>query len=137
MDEGKVCPRAFCVFDRLLRFSLSFSSTRSHGLLSLCIFLFQTQNRSSRTRSKKPRYFPSCFLAATGRTRREIPRERWKRKRRRRRNSGDHSRLHGRNRISKQGHRAIVPVTILTARDERRRVTRRRRRIISNRRRLK
>ena len=73
--------------------SLSRVSTRSHGLLSLSLSLSSNARRSSRTRSKKPRYFPSCFPAATGSTRREIPRKRRKQKRRRRRNSGGHSRL--------------------------------------------
>jgi len=88
--EGKI---NFCIC-RACCIQSSLTSTRSHGLLSLSLSLSSNARRSSRTRSKKPRYFPSCFPAATGSTRREIPRERRKQKRRRRRrNSGGHSRL--------------------------------------------
>ena len=87
--EGKI---NFCIC-RACCIQSSLTSTRSHGLLSLSLSLSSNARRSSRTRSKKPRYFPSCFPAATGSTRREIPRKRRKQKRRRRRNSGGHSRL--------------------------------------------
>ena len=84
-------PRAVCIQSSFT--SLSHTLRRVLTVYSLSPHLSSSRaHRSSRTRSKKPRYFPSCFPAATGSTRREIPREQRKQKRRRR-NSGGHSRL--------------------------------------------